>query len=164
MSARLSASRFPACDLAHEHGVLLRQWAGAQQRISDMAAAHARRCAALETELMRQRARWVIATTRLLWGLGWPGLTPLPGPTRKAASPRGGMPPLRSVQDVLCQTGCASHGHAWLDEASGDCRLNGQPCARQKSADRNGQDAEQSMSREQEAPARISSSIHSNMS
>ena len=48
MSARLSASRFPACDLAHEHGVLLRQWAGAQQRISDMAAAHARRCAALE--------------------------------------------------------------------------------------------------------------------
>ena len=93
MSARLSASRFPACDLAHEHGVLLRQWAGAQQRISDMAAAHARRCAALETELMRQRARWVIATTRLLWGLGWPGLTPLPGPARKAASPRGGIPP-----------------------------------------------------------------------
>ena len=109
MSARLSASRFPACDLAHVHRVLLRQWAGAQQRISDMAAAHARRCAALETELMRQRARWVIATTRLLWGLGWPGLTPLPGPARKAASPHGGMPPLRSVHDVLCQTGCASH-------------------------------------------------------
>ena len=97
MSARLSASRFPACDLAHEHGVLLRQWAGAQQRISDMAAAHARRCAALETELMRQRARWVIATTRLLWGLGWPGLTPLPGPARAAACPRC----------AACKTCCA---------------------------------------------------------
>ena len=131
-------SRFTSCDLLHEHGVLLRQWAGAQQRISDMAAHHARRCAALESELMRQRARWVIATTRLLWGLGWPGLTPLPGaragvPPIMQASQTSSMPALRSAQELICQTGCASHGHAWLDETSGECRLNGQPCVRQKS-------------------------------
>ena len=132
----MTVVRVSPCDLVHEHSVLLRQWAGAQQRISEMAASHARRCAALESELMRQRARWVIATTRLLWGLGWPGLTPLPGghAVTRSARPPAEMPAPRTVQDVLCQTGCASHGHAWLDEASGDCRLNGQPCARQKSA------------------------------
>ena len=73
---RSSAPVFaPVCDLVQEHGVLLRQWAHAQSRMSEMAAAHARRCAELEAQLMRQRARWVIATTRSLWGLGWPGLT-----------------------------------------------------------------------------------------
>ena len=134
----MTVVRVSPCDLVHEHSVLLRQWAGAQQRISEMAASHARRCAALESELMRQRARWVIATTRLLWGLGWPGLTPLPGaragiPPIMQASQTSSMPVLRSAQELICQTGCASHGHAWLDETSGECRLNGQSCVRQKS-------------------------------
>ncbi|MDO5087330.1 MAG: hypothetical protein Q4D74_06940 [Comamonadaceae bacterium] len=136
MSARLPLM----ADLAHEHGVLLRQWAGAQQRLSDMAAAHACRCAALEAELLRQRARWIVATTRLLWGLGWPGLpNPRQEGQRRGAAGAGAAPAdatgaIASVHDVLCQTGCAGHAHPWLDEASGECRLHRQPCGRQASA------------------------------
>lgn len=130
MSARLPE---PTGDLVHEHGVLLRQWAGAQQRMSDMAAAHACRCAALEAELLRQRARWIIATTRLLWGLGWPGL-PHAYRDRQARASAHAEGAITSARDVLCQTGCVGHAHPWLDESSGDCRLDGQPCGRQTSA------------------------------
>ena len=132
---RSSAPVFaPVCDLVQEHGVLLRQWAHAQSRMSEMAAAHTRRCAELKAQLMRQRARWVIATTRSLWGLGWPGLTRLPAaaPARQGERASPEQMPLRTVQEVLCQTGCVAQAHAWLDEESGDCRLSGQPCTRHK--------------------------------
>ena len=69
-----------------EHAALLRHWAGLQERVSRQAQEQARRCAALEAELMHCRARWVLATTQMLWGLGWPGAAP-PRPT--AVAPAG---------------------------------------------------------------------------
>ena len=44
-----------------EHGALLRHWAGLQARVSEQMCAQDRRCAALEQELMRWRARWMVA-------------------------------------------------------------------------------------------------------
>ena len=44
-------------EVQREHGVLLRQWACAQERVSEQMCAQQRRCAALEAELMRWRAR-----------------------------------------------------------------------------------------------------------
>ncbi|QTD46990.1 hypothetical protein [Ottowia testudinis] len=114
-------------DVAAEHAVLLRHWAGVQARVSRQACEQAGRCAELEAELMRLRARWVVATTQLLWGLGWPGL----GPTARRYVAEGGAP--TSAADVICQTGCVSQAHHWLDE-QGQCRLTGRECARDAKA------------------------------
>ncbi|MDO5625408.1 MAG: hypothetical protein Q4G71_12055 [Pseudomonadota bacterium] len=61
-------------DVELEHTALLRHWAGVQARVSRQVGEQAARCNALEAELLRLRARWVVATSLLLWGLEWPGL------------------------------------------------------------------------------------------
>ncbi len=111
--------------LEAEHGALLRHWAGLQARVSVQMTAQARHCAALEAELMRWRARWVLASTQMLWGLGWPDALPLAPPSRHAT--RGHALP--SATEVLCQTGCAGHAHPWRDD-EGQCRLSGGDCTR----------------------------------
>ena len=107
-----------------EHAALLRHWAGLQERVSRQAQEQARRCAALEAELMHCRARWVLATTQMLWGLGWPSAAP---PRPAAVAPAGG--PWRDARQVICQTGCAGHAHPWRGD-EGQCRLTGGDCDR----------------------------------
>lgn len=145
---------------AHEHLCLLRQLGGLQTRVSAQmqalacaeteararAEAAERRCAALQSALVRERARWVLACTGWSWGLGGPPiLRPLDAnpaaaisaPKYRAAMPTGpgpvevGAP--YTATDVLCQTGCQGHAHPWLS-ADGGCRLTGADCTRVHSA------------------------------
>ena len=111
-------------ELLAEHGALLRHWAGVQARVSRQMGAQARHCAALEAELMQWRARWVLATTQMLWGLGWPSLAPVSSRAARQAAEA----PL-SATEVICQTGCASHAHPWRGD-EGQCRLTGGDCTR----------------------------------
>ncbi|MFT3780299.1 MAG: hypothetical protein QM772_18895 [Ottowia sp.] len=111
-------------ELLAEHGALLRHWAGVQARVSRQMGDQQQRCAALETELMQWRARWIVATTQMLWGLGWPSLAPVPSRVVRQVDE---APP--SATDVLCQTGCASHAHPWRGD-EGQCRLTGSDCTR----------------------------------
>ena len=112
--------------LVVEHGCLLRHWAGLQARVSRQCDEQHHRCLQLEAELMRWRARWVLATTQLLWGLGWPRLGPLP--QRPVTSVEEAGPPTSAAR-VICQSGCAGHAHPWHDE-DGHCRLMGGDCER----------------------------------
>ncbi len=107
-----------------EHGALLRHWAGLQARVSEQMCAQDRRCAALEQELMRWRARWMVATTQMLWGLGWPKLTPVSAHAETRADDD-----VQTAMDVICQVGCASQAHPWRSDA-GLCRRSGDDCMR----------------------------------
>ena len=111
-------------ELAAEHLALLRHWAGVQARVSQQACQQAARCAVLEAEVMRWRARWMVATTQMLWGLGWPGF----GVAARAWS-RPARAPLADAAEVICQAGCAGHAHPWLGEEA-QCRLKGGACTR----------------------------------
>ncbi|WP_298431250.1 hypothetical protein [Ottowia sp.] len=115
-----------ADEVAAEHAALLRHWAGVQARVSRQACEQAGRCAALEAEVLRWRARWIVATTGLLWGLGWPGLGPAALAT---AAVRTEDDSPRDAAELICQTGCSGHAHAWRDE-EGQCRLSGADCTR----------------------------------
>lgn len=121
--------------LACEHALLLRHWAGVQNRVSAQVAdqcrelaAQQRRCERLEAELMRWRTRWLLATTQMLWGLGWPQLG-TPAPASPADEAEAGAPAPLTARDLLCQSACAGHAHPWLDE-QGQCRLHGHVCER----------------------------------
>ena len=120
-------STLPIPDVRAEHAVLLRHWAGVQDRVSRQACQQAQRCAELEAELLRLRARWVLTTTRMLWGMGWPGLETAHHALAGNAAPTTTVPVTAS--QVLCQSGCAGHAHPWLDN-EGHCRLTGQDCTR----------------------------------
>lgn len=120
MNARLAGA-----DVAGEHAVLVRHWAAVQARVSRQACEQARRCDELEAALLRLRARWVVATTQMLWGLGWPGTG--------ATADRACEPGVAADEGdwdaaaAMCQTGCAGHAHPWRD-ACGACRLTGLDC------------------------------------
>ncbi|MFV0681035.1 hypothetical protein [Ottowia sp.] len=129
---------------AREQVVLLRHWAGVQDRVSDQMRTQTRRCEVLEAQLLRLRARWVVATTQWLWGLGWPvterqtvcGTSAFErvGPQSAFESEPETAPELphasfNHAADVICQTGCASHAHPWRED-DGQCRLTGEACAR----------------------------------
>ena len=145
---------------AHEHLCLLRQLGGLQTRVSAQmqalawaeaqararAEAAERSCAALQSALVRERARWVLACTRWSWGLGGPPMVRAADPDvssapsapayraatlAEAAPPDVGAP--YTATDVLCQTGCQGHAHPWLT-AGGGCRLTGADCTRVRSA------------------------------
>ncbi|HNT84268.1 MAG: hypothetical protein IT498_05800 [Rubrivivax sp.] len=110
--------------LQREHQLLLRHLGRVQQRVSEQMLAQAQRCAALEAELMQWRARWIVATTRRLWGLG--GFDQPPAPARAVPADRSAW---ASATEVLCQTGCAGHAHPWRDE-QGRCALTASDCTR----------------------------------
>ena len=126
-------------DVRLEHAALTRHLACLQTRVSEQCNAQIRRCDALEAELVRWRARWVVACTQLLWGLGWPGLGATAGSLaerRESAMRRTGgtsSEPLHAAA-VLCQSGCASHAHPWR-KAEGLCLLTGDDCTRAPSPD-----------------------------
>ena len=130
---------------AHEHLCLLRQLGGLQTRVSAqmqaLACAEAQAtaraesaeqaCAALQSALVRERARWVLACTRWSWGLGGPPVVPpaTPRSATEADPAPGDFGAPFTATDVLCQTGCQGHAHPWL-EANGACRLTGADCMR----------------------------------
>ncbi len=109
-------------ELANEHGVLVRQLAGLQQRMSDLAREHARCIAELKAAQMRLHVERVLLHTCVLWGLG---VLARPRPVARAPV----APDLPAAHAVICQTGCVGHAHHWLD-GDGQCRRTGQVCDR----------------------------------
>lgn len=115
--------------LAAEHGVLLRQLARLQQRVSEQLQAAARRQTALESQNLRLRSELVRLRTAEAWGIATSALA-------RGASASPARPPvvradptLRDAQAVICRTGCAGHAHPWLEE-DGHCRRTGSVCER----------------------------------
>ena len=118
---------FHSDGMAAEHALLLRHWGRVQARVTAQTCDQAARCAALEAEVMRLRARWMIASTQWLWGLGWAGLGPQPERAGESAGEQESS--ALNVTEVICQTGCASHAHPWR-RGEGECRLTGGECTR----------------------------------
>lgn len=117
----------PSLDIAAEHGTVLRHWASVQSRVTRQMCEQARHCERLEAELMQLRARWVLATTSMLWGLGWPGAArAAAADAQRAATSHEAV---TSAAELICQVGCVSHAHHWRSEA-GECRLTGGDCSR----------------------------------
>lgn len=122
----LSASDPDQRALSDEHGALLRQMAALQRRVSDQVAQQAHRLNAIESENLRLRAELVRSRTAVLWGLH----TAAVGTPIRRLAPRLSAPVAREwpeAQAVICQTGCAGHAHAWLDD-QGQCRRTGETC------------------------------------
>lgn len=117
----------PSLEIAAEHGTVLRHWASVQSRVTRQMCERAQRCERLEAELMRLRACWVLATTSMLWGLGWPGAArTATAHAQRTAAPQDAM---TSAAELICQVGCVSQAHHWRSEA-GECRLTGGECGR----------------------------------
>lgn len=116
------------CELACEHGVLLRQLGRLQHRLTEAMSAHRQQQARLEQDNLRLRAELVLLRTSVLWGLGAVAMVAMPPaarPPQRAASNAS----VREAHSVICQTGCVGHAHPWL-EPDGQCRRSGQACER----------------------------------
>jgi hypothetical protein len=119
--------------MQREHGVLIRQMAGLQTRVSQQMQAYAQQVDDLEQALLCARAQLLLVRSALLWGMQREGLVwsssgknPLP---RQGGRPDRQPRPLNEADAVICQTGCVGHAHPWL-EADGQCRRTGQSCER----------------------------------
>lgn len=114
-----------------EHTVLMRRMGQVQQRMTDTVQALTARIDQLEGEVMRWRAHAVVARTATLWGLSGKEQVKVqwPPPTRRQTLGKVKDTGEWSVSEVICQTGCASHAHHWL-ETDGRCRRDGLPCER----------------------------------
>lgn len=119
--------------MQREHGVLIRQMAGMQTRVSQQMQAYARQVDDLEHALLGTRAQLLLVRTAVLWGLEREGLVwssseknPL---QRQVGRNDCQTRPLNEADTVICQTGCVGHAHPWL-EADGQCRRTGQSCER----------------------------------
>ena len=115
-----------AREIAIEHGVLTRQMAALQRRLSDQMRAGALQVLALEEEVLRLRAQLIVTRTCMLWGLGVAGVMK-PMPRARAVAARARTVDMAEASSVICQTGCVGHAHPWL-EADGQCRRTGQVC------------------------------------
>jgi hypothetical protein len=115
-----------AREIAIEHGVLTRQMAALQRRLSDQMRAGALQVSALEDEVLRLRAQLIVTRTCMLWGLGVAGVMK-PMPRARAVAARARTVDMAEASSVICQTGCVGHAHPWL-EADGQCRRTGQAC------------------------------------
>jgi hypothetical protein len=117
--------------MQREHGVLIRQVAGLQTRVSQQMQAYAQQVDDLEQALLGARARLLLVRTALLWGLDREGLS-LSSPGRSRQRPASSRPspvprPLNEADTVICQSGCVGHAHPWLED-DGQCRRTGQSC------------------------------------
>ena len=120
--------------LAHEHGVLLRQHGKLQRRWTELESKRLAEVAQLQTLIVRLRAQVLIQDSRLLWERE--DRATLPIDTALAPPPPNDPPedmPLRwltrgllAVDLVICQTGCISHGGHWREEDH--CRRLGCTC------------------------------------
>lgn len=113
-------------ELAREHGALLRQLGGLQQRLGETMRADRARANELESQNLLLRAELVVLRTGVLWGLGSGVLVRRARPLVRG---KAFDPAMGAAQAVICQTGCVGHAHPWL-EADGQCRRSGQACER----------------------------------
>jgi hypothetical protein len=141
-----------------EHATLLRHLAGLQNRVSQQVyelvdartsacqqlSEANRRCADLERQLVHERARQIAGRTAWLWGLldAWMAATTPRAVCEAvvaATSERQGasLSPsslcdsttTTTAFDLLCQTGCQGHAHAWQSD-DGLCQITGSDCTR----------------------------------
>ena len=120
--------------LAHEHGVLLRQHGKLQRRWTELESKRQAEVAQLQALIVRLRAQVLIQDSRLLWERE--DRATLPNYTALAPPPPNDPPedmPLRwltrgllAVDLVICQTGCISHGGHWREDDH--CRRLGRTC------------------------------------
>ncbi len=114
-----------------EHVFLIRRMGRVQQRMTETVQALTARIERLEGEVIRWRVHAIVARTAALWGLSGQAQVEIrwsPSHRRQTLGKvleAGGW----TVAEVICQTGCASHAHHWL-EADGHCRRDGLPCER----------------------------------
>jgi hypothetical protein len=113
-----------------EHLALIRQVARMQWHMDQLLAASQERAARQSAEIVRLRGQLLVARTAALWGMA--GV--LPQAPRAGQGGRRVHPPQAVIQDVatrnvICQTGCVGHAHAWLDE-DGHCQRDGLNCER----------------------------------
>ena len=120
--------------LAHEHGVLLRQHGKLQRRWTELEHRRQAELAQLQALVMRLRAQLLIQDSRLLWEREDRATLPAEAamapaqPTDHAEDmplhwlTRG----LLAVDLVICQTGCISHGGHWREDEH--CRRLGRTC------------------------------------
>jgi hypothetical protein len=108
--------------LIHEHQALVRQWGRLQAQIDGLLKEQALQHAQWTAELMRLRAQLIIQDTQAFWGMAYARL-PRPRPGK-----RENTRPAPSVKQVICQSGCVSQAHAWMD-GDDQCRLYGGACS-----------------------------------
>jgi hypothetical protein len=112
-----------------EHLALIRQMARLQWHMDHLRAASQERAERQSAEIVCLRGQLLVARTAALWGMA--GVPPQV-PRARRISPRAH--PQNVIQDpatrnVICQTGCVGHAHAWLDDA-GHCQRDGRVCER----------------------------------
>ena len=108
--------------LIHEHQALVRHWGRLQTQIDGLLKEQALQQAQWTAELMRLRAELIIRDTQVFWGLTQARST------RPRPVARENTRPAPSVRQVICQSGCVSQAHAWLD-GDDQCRLYGGGCS-----------------------------------
>ena len=120
--------------LAHEHGVLLRQHGTLQRRWTELEHRRQADVAQLHALIVRLRAQVLIQDSRLLWEREDRATLP----TEAAMAPAQpidhaeDMPlhwltrGLLAVDLVICQTGCISHGGYWREHDR--CKRLGSTC------------------------------------
>lgn len=105
--------------LACEHAALVRMLASAQTRVTVLLSDHAKQIAALQTQIMRLRARAIQRDTMLAWLRE--SLARLePEPVEDLAAHA------KAADRVICQTGCISHGGYWRE--NDQCKRSGKGC------------------------------------
>jgi hypothetical protein len=109
----------PLSDVANEHAALLRMLASAQDRVTGIVADYQQQINALQTQVMRLRARVILRDTLLAW-LRETLVRLEPEPEEDLAAHHA------AADWVLCQTGCISHGGYWREDDQ--CRRTGKSC------------------------------------
>jgi hypothetical protein len=108
--------------LIHEHQALVRHWGRLQTQIDGLLKEQALQQAQWTAELMHLRAELIIRDTQVFWGMA-KRLSPRIRPAEHEIAR-----PAPSVRQVICQSGCVSQAHAWLD-GDDQCRLYGGGCS-----------------------------------
>ncbi len=107
--------------LINEHQALVRHWGRLQTQIDALLKDQARQQARWAAELMRLRAELIIRDTQAFWGMAH-AHSPVTRPAKRAS-----IDTAPTVRQVICQSGCVSQAHAWLDDDD-QCRLYGGAC------------------------------------
>lgn len=108
--------------LLNEHLALVRQLGRLQTQVTALVEAQSHQQAAWTKEVLRLRAQLIIQDTQAFWGMAYARLP------RHRLAKRENTRPAPSVKQVICQSGCVSQAHAWLD-GDDQCRLYGGACS-----------------------------------
>jgi hypothetical protein len=112
-----------------EHLALVRQMARLQWHMDRLLAASQEQAERQSAEIVRLRGQLLVARTAALWGMAG-----VPQQVLRAKRVTDRPQAQNVIQDaatrnVICQTGCVGHAHAWLDDA-GHCQRDGLVCER----------------------------------